>query len=174
MEQFTFELKNDKKLTYTRMRYLMELIGAVFFMVCLHSRTKWYGIVCFLVLFVLLEWDLKKNQEKQVTIIVLTYSMLAFGWLLINGWMALLHVLLLALNIIAVRKLQVVATAKGITYPSFPANKIQWDELQNVIYKDGILTIDFKNDKLLQVDVDNTLIDETSFNQYCRQQLEIK
>ncbi len=46
----------------------------------------------------------------------------------------------------------------------------RWNEFSNIILKDGLLTLDFKNNKLLQVSVDEILtsVDEKSFNDYCR------
>ena len=40
----------------------------------------------------------------------------------------------------------------------------------NVILKDNILTIDFKNNKLIQVEIENN-INEIQFNEFARQQL---
>ncbi len=62
---------------------------------------------------------------------------------------------------------------EGIVYPSFPEKNIQWNQLHNVILKDEVLTIDFKNNKLLQAQIDINTIqpNETSFNIFCQQQL---
>lgn len=51
--------------------------------------------------------------------------------------------------------------------------KINWTEIENVILKNGLLTIDFKNNKLLQKEI-NTGENEASegeFNAWCREQL---
>ena len=44
-----------------------------------------------------------------------------------------------------------------------------WSDLNNVILKDGLLTIDFKSNKLMQVVIDdpNLTIDEKAFNGFC-------
>jgi hypothetical protein len=54
--------------------------------------------------------------------------------------------------------------------------KISWSELNNVVLKDGLLTIDFKNNKLFQQEVDDQEDDdydgsEDEFNAFCHQQL---
>ena len=55
------------------------------------------------------------------------------------------------------------------------ARVIEWIELTNVIKKYDILTIDFKNNKLLQVQVTDTDdINEDEFNLFCRERLSIK
>jgi hypothetical protein len=44
-----------------------------------------------------------------------------------------------------------------------------WNEFSNIILKDTLLTLDFKNNKLLQLSIDETscLIDENAFNNFC-------
>ena len=45
-----------------------------------------------------------------------------------------------------------------------------WNEFNNIILKDNVLTLDFKNNKLLQLNVQesDTKIDENNFNNFCR------
>jgi len=52
--------------------------------------------------------------------------------------------------------------------------KYRWSDLNNVILKDGLLTIDFKNNKLFQKEaLDEEEMDaaEAEFNAYCQQRL---
>ena len=44
-----------------------------------------------------------------------------------------------------------------------------WNEFNNIILKDDMLTLDFKNNKLLQLDVvqSDKEVDEESFNNFC-------
>jgi hypothetical protein len=56
----------------------------------------------------------------------------------------------------------------GLTGPRI----IEWGQLTNVIKKDDMLTIDFKNNRLMQVEVINADdVPENGFNQFCEQQL---
>jgi hypothetical protein len=55
--------------------------------------------------------------------------------------------------------------------------KINWNELNRVVLKDDILTIDFKNNKLIQVYTDNEDDDEyevgcDEFNAYCQNRID--
>lgn len=74
---------------------------------------------------------------------------------------------------ITTRNLEVAFTKNDIQYPSFPIKKIKWDEVAQVILKDGLLTIDFKSNKIIQQTIDEikTPVDEKEFNDFCRQQL---
>jgi hypothetical protein len=51
--------------------------------------------------------------------------------------------------------------------------KYQWTEIDNVILKDGLLTIDYKNNKLFQKEIDSgeNEASEQEFNEWCRRQL---
>lgn len=61
-----------------------------------------------------------------------------------------------------------------IIFNIFPKKNIEWSQLNNVILKDGILTMDFKNNRLLQEivlikDIDFT---EADFNNFCKGKLQ--
>lgn len=62
-----------------------------------------------------------------------------------------------------------------IVFSGFFKRKIYWHELTNVILKDGILTIDFRNNNLIQKETDDVEEEETydvseeEFNEYCRE-----
>jgi hypothetical protein len=53
----------------------------------------------------------------------------------------------------------------------FSQRIVQWNELSNVLKKHDLLTLDFKNNKLLQVEVTDGDIRETEFNQFCHEQI---
>jgi hypothetical protein len=73
---------------------------------------------------------------------------------------------------ISMRKLEVIVLEKSISYPSYPSRQIGWNELQNMIVKDGMLTIDFKNNKILQTEIEsNQALNEKEFNEFCRKHL---
>ena len=48
-----------------------------------------------------------------------------------------------------------------------------WTEMENVILKDNILTIDFKTNKIIQVEIVEAarMVEETEFNLFCKTQM---
>ena len=66
---------------------------------------------------------------------------------------------------------------KEIVFSGLWAKKISWAELNNVIWKDGIITIDYKNNNLIQRETDDDEEEaeydatEEEFNDYCEEQL---
>ena len=62
-------------------------------------------------------------------------------------------------------------SADGITISKLFSNKMYlWDEFANLIFKDSLLTLDFKNNKLIQLKIDENeaTVDENEFNDFCR------
>jgi hypothetical protein len=62
---------------------------------------------------------------------------------------------------------------KGIRIKkSFSAKNYEWTVFNNIILKDGLLTLDFKNNKVLQLELDtNTEANEKQFNDFCSQKI---
>jgi hypothetical protein len=63
----------------------------------------------------------------------------------------------------------------GIVVNTFPKKQFPWMLIQNVIIKDDVITIDFKNNKLIQKDI-NEPVSETitnEFNAFCAEQMAI-
>lgn len=103
------------------------------------------------------------------------FIVLAIFWILIGNY--LFFIFLFAFAIIvkyAGKELKVVFKKDHIEYPSFPVNYIEWKELSNVVLKDRVLTIDLKNNKLIQHVLSNeprNFIDQEVFNRFCIEQL---
>ncbi len=58
----------------------------------------------------------------------------------------------------------------GVTIKKLFSNvSFSWDDFSNVVLKDNLLTLDFKNNNLIQVAVNEkrTNIDERGFNEFC-------
>jgi hypothetical protein len=96
------------------------------------------------------------------------------GWISMERyWLAVIPFVFDILSVITIRKLSVEFSAEKIIYPSFPSKKFNWSEIDNVVLKDGLLTINFKKNKFIQqfVDETKTVVNEQEFNDFCSQQL---
>jgi len=72
--------------------------------------------------------------------------------------------------------IEILFKEEGLIYPSFPKRLIPWNEISNVVLKDKILTLDFKNNKLLQAEITRDCaidIDELVFNNFCNKKLRL-
>lgn len=63
---------------------------------------------------------------------------------------------------------------QGLTFNTIITKSIPWQKLQNVVLKDDIITIDQKNNKLIQKETDATVADDmvTEFNDYCSRHIQ--
>ena len=60
-----------------------------------------------------------------------------------------------------------------IVFNSFPKKFYPWNTFRNIVLKDGLLTIDFMNNKLIQKELESTTTkkEEEEFNEFCRARL---
>jgi len=67
----------------------------------------------------------------------------------------------------------IIVSMSNVILPGLTRQRIvEWSELTNVIKRDDLLTLDFKNNRLMQVQIVNADdVPENEFNQFCRQQL---
>lgn len=107
------------------------------------------------------------------------------NWLLAAGlfwigmpffqWMILVFIFFALMEGQAKYPLEIGFGADRIVMNTLIKKKISWSELESVILKDGLLTLNFKNERILQKEVldDNESEAEAEeFNGYCRERLE--
>ena len=106
-------------------------------------------------------------------------------WLLLSavGWFALtttpwfggFFVLICILEYQAKRPLEIGFNDDRIAINNIVRQWYDWSALNNVVLKDGLLTLDFKNNRLLQKEVadddEEDDADEEEFNSFCRSRL---
>jgi hypothetical protein len=111
-----------------------------------------------------------KDRDHSISI---AYAVSMWIWLDWKLYMpALMLLVIYILYMLATRRFLVSINNRNIVYTTFPKRKIGWNELNNVLIKDGLLTIYFKNDKLLQNETEgDDNFNEKEFNEFCRQQL---
>ena len=116
---------------------------------------------------------LHKKKQFPPVILELPIYLFALLWFFANAyWMALLVFIFGSFAILSKQKVLVLVNEDDILYKSFPNRTFKWAGLNNIILKDGLLTIDFKNNKIIQQPIEETNIDETAFNHFCQHQLQ--
>ena len=180
MQKYELVLKNDRIRAYKT--FILFFIGVnIIFFIALAVATKDFSIksksilVVFMTIagFVAEYYSRKKNKSHSGKGAALLYFIIAY--LLLNFWWMALAVLIVAIfYTISLRKLIVYINPNQITYPSFPKKTIAWNELSNIILKDDLLTIDFKNNKIIQqlTEKKEHPVNEKEFNDFCKSHLE--
>lgn len=179
---YTLILKNDKSKNYRLIGQWLVLFNLLGFTILLInneaviSKNLWLFISLVVTaaytFFAVAAWISAKPLPDFWHRSIFGYC--AIAWLYEGYWgFSLLLMLMLLLDVLAHKKMLVKISDKKITVPSFTSQCIAWNELNNVILKDGVLTIDFKNNRLFQYPVLNSDrdVDETAFNDFCRARL---
>jgi hypothetical protein len=99
----------------------------------------------------------------------------ALVWLAMpyGQWLFFVFLLLTFLEYQAKYPLEIGFSPDKIVINSLLRKTFPWSAFNNVLVKDGLLTLDFKNNRLLQKQVDEEEDgDEDEFNEYCRQMLD--
>ena len=179
MKKFELSLKNEKQRSYLRFSWLMIIANLAFFVYL--SASTWFEnigplLYVLLAIIAILVIHFSKEQKKKRRLYIV-FLIIILGWIntRVYWWMAIPISTIMILDEIARREFVVKVFSDKIMYPSFPYREIKWEELSNVILKDRILTIDFKNNKIIQHEVPGEQGDydseEKEFNDFCKQQL---
>jgi hypothetical protein len=69
-----------------------------------------------------------------------------------------------------------VFSKENIIHPGLPKKEYEWVEIDNVLIRDNIFTLDFINNKVIQKELDQPVEKslEEEFNSWCQQQLHFK
>ena len=173
-------LKNEKTKNYRNISLLLvllNLLGFVFLFVNKEARNQSnLFLLCsvFLIatyIFLAVLKRIFKNPFPD-TWHRLLFFYCSIVWLYEGFWWLSIALLIInLLDILANRILEVKISDEKIILPSIPKKEINWNELNNLLVKDGLLTIDFKNNKLFQQLLQSSDLDEKEFNEFCKRHL---
>lgn len=177
MDHFDIYIRKERVRPYRVLAMLILAVNLAFF--ALYLVNTWQGWqslqpvgisicvagVCWLVGRYASPWFPQTLIGATLVFVLLLHIWLGF-W-----WVAIALLLLTALYRIAMRELVVRVFSTHIEYPSFPVRRIQWPELNNLILRDGLLTVDFRNNRVAQLEALPGTWTEPVFNQFCREQL---
>ena len=101
----------------------------------------------------------------------------AIGWVGMPylPWLSVVFLLLAFLETQTKRPLEICFDRKEIMINSLIRRRYQWTDLSNVVLRDGLLTLDFADNRLLQKEVlddDDSDAEEDEFNDWCKARLE--
>lgn len=189
---YLFKLKQKN---YTRILAIFHiLIGLILVFDFWHAgeegKKDWiFSAICiiaslFLILTGALAKKLKISFDRHLTLLLFEALLMSGGmiyfWSKGSSLVSVSHALLggdVILFFIYLKKRKtgekIVVTERKIVIPSMISERvISWNDLSNVVKKDDVLTIDFKNNKLLQTEILNPEnINEDEFNRFCKEQL---
>lgn len=112
----------------------------------------------------------RKNQE--IAYYRLALFAAAIGWFtqpVENYWMAGLFLIAALLERQVKFSQEIGVDENGITFNTLPQKEYEWKDINNLLLREGILTVDYKNNKLFQQEIESEISPslEHEFNQYC-------
>lgn len=131
------------------------------------------GII-FIVLLVAWSWYISLKREKEMYYSkALLIAGLVWTKMPYMQWMIVVFVLLALLEYQAKLAPEIGFSSDHIVFNGLFKKRYQWREIDNVVLKDGLLTIDFNNNKLYQKEIDTgeNEAEEAEFNDWVRNKL---
>lgn len=177
---FVFTLPQKRLRTYNVIADLMLLFSvAEFAMIIYHyPQTSIVAVYSLLIAGIAGYRLYSQSRSKKGTLPVVSpaFYIAALGWLYPgqgNIFVALLYIAAGLLEKKAKTPQQAQFSAGGIAISGFPEKKLEWNAMANVVLKDNLLTLDYKNNKLFQAEIPYNISaeEEKAFNAFCIAQL---
>jgi len=181
--EYVVTLRNERAKYINTISMLITAISAMFFLFQQFSQDRQdsypylYLISALLILTGLVwNWYIFSKKIRPVyfskMLLVAAVTWLAMPFL---PWIGVFLVLLSLLEKPARLPLEIGFNHDIVVFNTIIRRKFYWNQFNNVVLKDGMLTLDFKNNYLFQkltIDEDNDAGEE-EFNEYCRKHLKM-
>lgn len=122
-------------------------------------------------------YTILKKRKKGEAFFRLGLFICAVGWVVgpeRNMWMAILYAAAGLLEKQVKFPAEIGFSDTEISFNTIPRKVLQWNEIKNVVIKDGLITIHQKNNKLTQKEIEGyvTADIEREFNDFCRRRID--
>lgn len=180
--EYRFTLKDNNEKAYSMFvwfLFFLHIVAAGFFALNAKDSNVKLSVYILLGFYAVISiiYFLLRNRKKSLETFSLIMALL-YGnfWLKHVGVIALLIFAVVFLFVITVqgKKTAVSFSEKGVELTRlFKSILYPWQQMDNVILKDNLLTIDFISNKIIQAEiVENTeAVDEINFNSFCTEQI---
>ena len=113
---------------------------------------------------------------KRVPYYRLALAAAAVGWFvepLSNIWLGALYAIAALIERQVKFPVEIGVDDNGIVFNSLPVKAFRWNEIENMLLKDNLFTINFKNNKIYQkeIEADVSAALEREFNAFCSSKL---
>ncbi|MBL7703184.1 MAG: hypothetical protein JNM14_13105 [Ferruginibacter sp.] len=181
--EYSFILKDNNQKAYrqfTWFLFFMHIIAAAAFILNTNEnrvRVAIYVLLGFYFLLAAAYLMFKKHKSAFEIFSLAIACMYAHFWFSYVGVFALLifAVIFIMVTVVKGKRTTVQFYYDGIHLTRvFKTVLFPWAAMENVVLKDNLLTMDFKTNKIIQVEIveQAKAVDETEFNLFCNQQLQ--
>lgn len=176
--QYVVILKNKNTRFIDMIGLLLGIMSVIFFaleLVTSHQPGLAYllGIIAILAILV---WNLVQSSKGKKVYYSRALLVAALVWMKMPyfQWLTFVFIILALLEYQAKYSLEIGFSDKEIVINSLFKRRYQWAQFDNIMLKDGLLTLDFTNNRIIQREVEDDEedeADEDEFNAWCRKQL---
>lgn len=178
MRAYDLVMQNPKLKTYLKISWLVVAMNFFAFIYITYQlintvEFRWplLGALLIAAFVIIFKLKIRKDPGTQPQFLF-PFFVIMFTWVQLNNyWFVVAILLIVIFENMSKKKLVVRIDEEKIIYPSFPKKNFHWQEIKNLLLKDDLLTIDFKNNKLIQALVVETNVNEEEFNEFCRERL---
>jgi hypothetical protein len=121
-------------------------------------------------------WNLLQTAKKRKVYYSRALLIAALVWMKMPyfQWLVFVFIILALLEYQAKYAIEIGFADNEIVFNSLIKKRYNWSAFSNIVLKDGLLTLDFTNNRVLQREIEDDEeddADEDEFNEYCRKQL---
>lgn len=179
---YVVTLKRPNYNMFNWVNHLLLLLSVAVFSYTAYTYTDvrlFYSIILVLTITYWLYCILRSKQTGESIFYRLGLIIASIGWfhnIYGNAWVGGLLLVIAFLEKQVKFPNEIGFSTVSITLNTFPKKKYNWNEIVNAVLKDGLITIDYKNNKLLQKEVEQNISPELEkeFNKFCRDRLETR
>jgi hypothetical protein len=177
MQTIDFFVKNEKVKSYRMIAGIFLLANIAAFAFLSFSeiyQTTAIASLLVILIFTLVRFLLYKKNLTKTWIDQWMYILPALCWAFLQFFIPVFICLLMAFLFLSSRKkLHFRVDENGIQKMNLPKQMYVWNLFSNVILKDNLLTLDFKNNHLIQVEVEPVLqMEESNFNKMVTEKIQ--
>ena len=179
--QYVVTLKNQSTKYLDFIGFLLPAVSVLFFVMEMVKSNRVHPayIAGIISISGVLAWNVyqsKHNQKRVRYRWALFIAALVWMKMPYFEWLFFAFILLGILEPQAKYDIEIGFGDKDIVINSLPKRRYFWSDLNNVVLKDGLLTMDFVNNKILQretLDDEEDDTEEDEFNLFCANQLKL-
>lgn len=178
--QYVVVLKNEHSKVINILGFLLGLLSIVFFGKELFEPRQTGFVYLIGIAFIagVLIWNVYHSVYKHRKVYysrALLIAALVWMKMPYYQWLSFVFIILALLEYQAKYSIEIGFADQEIKFNTLVKKRYKWSDFTNIVLKDGLLTLDFANNRIMQREIedddDEDDADEKEFNEYCQRQL---
>ena len=175
---YVVTLKNPHKKSLDTLGFFLSAASCVFFIeeMVKSGEIGFAYLLGSVFITILLIWNLTQSHKGNKVYYSRALLIAALVWMKmpILQWLSFVFIMLALLEYQAKYAIEIGFSQSEVMMNNLFKKKYSWKDFNNIVLKDGLLTMDFKNNKILQKEIEDDEeddADENEFNEFCQKQL---